>query len=242
MMRSARIADRELLVGTLLVMAAYLLSRAVLYDQLPVLGPERKLDWNLWFQRDLWMTVPRLLGFTVCVTLTAASADWRRFGWHTRLPIVVTALLTLETLGWILRFLARQPELVFTPKQVTLGWLTTLPVALFEEASFRGLLFTLLCARMSARAAATLASLAFMAYHVQAQSVLGWPLLFLNGFVLCAAKHAGAGLLWLMLAHELIDSLWFHLGHGAMTAPAYLLMGWMCALAAAGWAAVLLRD
>lgn len=195
-------------------------------------------DWGLWFRRDLIMGIPRLAGFALCLLVAGRYGGWRRWGWHGGAPLGPSALLVVLCLGYLAQFLGRAKVVTLTPGQIGIGWLATIPVALFEEAAFRGLIFLGLTERMSARKAAIASSLLFMVWHFQAQNLAEWPSIFLFGMVACASLHAGAGLPVLAVVHELVDSVWYFIGSDGSHPSAYPALargGFLVMVAAAVW-------
>jgi membrane protease YdiL (CAAX protease family) len=87
--------------------------------------------------------------------------------------------------------------------------IVTIPVALFEEISFRGALLLSLTDWLGKRAAVWVSSLAFMVFHVQAQPLSHWPNLGLFGLVFAILRTKGVSILWLAGIHWVYDSDWF---------------------------------
>ena len=207
--------ERRALRLGLLIAAAYMAARFLVYRAMPVLdGAGQGVDWSLWFRRDALMSLPRLAGLAACLAVMAKAGPWESWGWHGRAPARPLALAASVVLVYALFFLPERAA-IYTPAQKALGWATTLPVALFEEACFRGLLYVSLSRLWSPRPAALLSALLFAAYHWQAQPVQDWPSIFCIGVVWAAALESGLGLPWLVLAHELADALFFHIGEAA---------------------------
>jgi len=201
-------------------------------------GPAQEFSRTAWFRRDAWMSIPRLAVFLACLWLMSMTGSWRSWGWHWGLRWAPASTLLLVAASFTGRWWFQAPDVPWTPSLILWGWLATIPVALAEEAAFRGLLFTGLKPALSPRKAAFLSSLAFSVYHIQAQPMMGWPVIFAFGVVFCAAAHRGIGLPWLILIHEAVDGLWFHIPtHGAFTdnvlAEAAL---WLLVLLVGAWA------
>ncbi|MFH1619882.1 MAG: CPBP family intramembrane glutamic endopeptidase, partial [bacterium] len=138
---------------------------------------------------------------------------WKRWGWGMSATLRGCFLLSVVT---AMILLANGSESSYSAFQIIIGWLATMPVALFEEAAFRSLLFLSLREQMSPLKAALLSSLIFAVFHIEAQPVYGWPDIFVYGLGACAALHNGVGLAWLILSHLLVDGIWYHfniIGH-----------------------------
>lgn len=195
-------------------------------------------DWDLWFRRDLVMGLPRLAGLALCLLVAGLYGGWRRWGWHGGAPAGPCVLLAVLFVGYLLQFLGRAKVASFTPGQIGLGWLATVPVALFEEAAFRGLIFLGLTERLSPRKAALASSFLFMVWHFQAQSIGSWPSIFLYGMASCGALYAGVGLPVQAVVHEVVDSVWYFIGTDGSLPYAYPLLargGFFVMAAAAVW-------
>lgn len=191
-------------------------------------------DLEAWFWRDLAMTGPRLAGLLACLLISRRARDWNGWGWNSAMTLAGGAALALAGTLEILHRLMGGSEAVFGGARLAAAWLATGPVALFEEAAFRSLLFLSLRERTSPRLAALLSSALFAVYHFEAQPVESWPRIAAFGLAACAALHRGAGLWWLIGVHWLVDGLWFHVGAGAPSdwafGPARLLF-WAVPLA-----------
>lgn len=204
--------DRRALKWGLVIALAYMAARFFLYRAMPLFdGSGEFLGYGAWFRRDAWMSLPRLAGLAACLAVMARGGPWEHWGWHLRAPAAPAALAGSVVLVYALIFIPERRE-IYGPAQKALGWLTTLPVAFFEEACFRGLLFLSLSRLWAPLPAALLSSLAFTVYHLQAQPLSDWPSIFAIGALWAACLQAGVGLPWLALSHEVADALWFHAG------------------------------
>ncbi len=207
-------------------------ARFAVYRFFPMTGADA------WFWRDAFMSFPRLAAFAACLLLTRRTGGFARRGWRWDARATPCALLALLIFFFAIRYVGQRRVTTFASWQIAVGWLTTLPVAFFEEAAFRGLLFTSIRGRMGPMRAALVSTTLFVFYHVQAMSLVhGWPLFVIFGLAACAALERGAGLPWLIATHEVVDSIWFHLGRGIeISRPALYVPGYAgmvaCAIAA----------
>ncbi len=232
---------RRAVNSALAIVAVYMLTRAVVYRFMPVTvetteGPSFSVD--LWSLRDMCMSVPRLVALGACLWVAGKRGGLRAWGWRLGFAGEAVPFLAAGVAGFILPMALVKHGGAFSPDEVVVGWLSTGPVALFEEACFRGLLYLGLRSRWGARRAAIASAALFAFYHLQAQPLIGWPKIFLFGVVYCAALELGAGLPWLAAAHWLADGLYFNLEDGSGAFLGFrlglglLILG---AAAAAGW-------
>lgn len=184
----------------------------------------RWVDWysQQYFAWDVAMTLPRLAAFCLCLMVAACSM---RPGWawesrhapHSAFAWLLAAAAGLGTVATALG-----THLHLTAMQRVSMIATTVPVALFEECGFRGLLFLSLAGRMRPWLAGLLSSVLFAVWHYPTHGVLSLPHIFFFGLACCGALHQGVGLTWLVLAHFLVDAWAVALG-GAAPSPA---VGW----------------
>lgn len=169
-------------------------------------------DFETWFARDLIMSVPRLAGFAACLAVARGFGDWRSWGWGRFFRgdlagwLLLLAAVAMEVLG----HLAAGSGSSFGPGLLLAGWLSTVPVALFEETAFRSLLFLALRERFHVLPAALISSVLFAVYHFEAQPIAMWPHIFIFGVAACAALQRGVSMPALILAHLFVDGAWFH--------------------------------
>lgn len=123
---------------------------------------------------------------------------------------------------------------------VLVGAVLTVPVAVWEELCYRGLLFGGLKETMAPLPAALASSAVFTVMHWGAIPVRGWGLVFLTGLGYCAAIETGAGLPALVLSHWAIDSVWFLAPAIPAGSPAQTLSMWLLMPAVGAWAVVAL--
>lgn len=195
-------------VQTLSAVACYMAARFLIYRFMPI------QDFDSWFQRDVVMTVPRLGGFAACLYIASRNGGLKQWGWTASLSRRGGAVLITAAVMEIFMHLVRGSNTELGSAKLMVGWLSTGPVALFEEAAFRSLLFLALRRKMSPLLAALLSSFAFALYHVQAQPLSSWPHLLAFGLGTCAALHVGTGVVWLVATHWFVDGVWFHLAFG----------------------------
>ena len=190
------------------VVAVYVFARHLIYHVMPA------ASFDAWFFRDLVMSAPRLTALLACLIYSRRSGGWTEWGWTFSLTRTGAIALALVTGMELLLHFAHGSGSDLPPWVILFGWLATGPVALFEEAAFRSLMFLSMRRQLSPRLAALLCSTLFMVYHVEAQPVEHWPHIFVFGLGTCAAIQCGAGLGWLIAAHWLVDGAWFHLTTG----------------------------
>ena len=186
-----------------------------------------------WEQYDLWMTLPRLFGFVACLVIINRYGGLRLWGWHAGFSRRGLFLLALIVAAYIAHYASSVRLYHNTVAELWMGWATTVAVVLFEESSFRGLMYLSLRQRYGAAGAAALSSVLFTLYHWQAQPISEWPQIFAYGMVACSALELGTGLVWVAVAHAIIDGLWFHFGSGrGFQHPAYMTASFLCYIAA----------
>ncbi|MBI5200824.1 MAG: CPBP family intramembrane metalloprotease [Elusimicrobia bacterium] len=223
------------------VVVVYMLARAIVYRFMPVTvetpaGPSFSVD--LWSLRDLGMSVPRLVALGACLWIAGRRGGLRAWGWTPALGAESIPFLAAGVAGFVLPNALVKHGGAFSAGEIATGWLATGPVALFEEACFRGLFYIGLRSRWGKGRAALASSALFAAYHLQAQPLTGWPKIFLFGLTYCFALELGAGLPWLVLGHWLTDGLYFNLEDGSSAFLGFRLgLGLLVlgAAAAAGW-------
>lgn len=209
-----------------------MLIRSAIYAMMPV------RYYHEWFIRDMVMTAPR--GLVLIFSLLALRGMSGTF-WLGLKSMKSAVILVAVLAGEIAAIFSFKWNLPFNNYMALIGWTTTLFVSFFEETCFRGLLFSALKERMSPLKAAILGSVIFTVYHYQAQPILTWPGIFLVGFCFCAAYYSGAGIIWLVLIHELIDGLYLHVAN--MERVYLYVLGYIIlALCAIYSASILLRH
>ncbi|UPT72635.1 MAG: CPBP family intramembrane metalloprotease [Elusimicrobiota bacterium] len=200
--------DRPVL-WALLVTAAFMAARFGVRVALPP-----ATDLHTWLLIDAWKTIPRLGALAAC-WWAMRPAGPRAWGW-TAPSGAGAALAFAACFALGLKFLDNGPG-DFGAGEKAVGVLLTIPVALWEELCYRGLLFQGLRREMSALRAALISTAVFTVMHWGSIGVAGWPEIYLTGFVWCGAAALGAGLPALAVSHWLVDSVWFWLaedGHG----------------------------
>ncbi|MBL0350196.1 MAG: CPBP family intramembrane metalloprotease [Elusimicrobia bacterium] len=178
---------------SLIITASYMAIRALIYFLYPVSSLDD------WFYRDILMCGPRLLGLFLAVWLfrSEPEGDISRSGWAYLYAVLllISHLPDFLQKGW-------EPWPIH---MVYVGIATSLVVGLFEEYLFRGALLSGLVRQLPLPWAIVISSLIFTVYHVQAQSLIGWPGIFLVGIVFANLRVLGFGLLSLSILHGLID-------------------------------------
>lgn len=219
--------------SALFIIILYMAVRAVIYARLPA------TDYASWFVRDVLMTVPRVAMFLLSLL---ALRGMRGTSWLKVRGLDGAVLLIAVLLGEGLAIASFQWAPPPANDIALLGWITTLAVAFFEETCFRGVLFQSLKERLSPLKAAAVSSLIFTVYHLQAQPLTTWPGIFLVGFSFCAAYYRGAGLIWLVLAHELIDAVYLSTNSASMPRVYLYILAYMVLALTAVWGAFRLRK
>jgi len=153
------------------------------------------------------MSVPRLCAFAALLVLNR-SWNLARFD----LPLKgfgKAALLGLPPMAlWIFYFSGSDGE-AFSPFMKFLGLVTSLIVGLFEEYAFRGPLLFALRQRLSLFSTIAVSNVLFAAYHVQAEPVRFWPVIFLTGVIYANLRFRGLSLGWLAIIHGVTDAFYF---------------------------------
>jgi membrane protease YdiL (CAAX protease family) len=196
MSRSATIAIRSAIA-----LVSFALIRCWVYYVYPAHDLER------WFMRDCLMTIPRLFALLALLAINEvrdASSRWLH-------PEGVTkaALFGIVPMGLWLYYFSSGNGARFGPFEISVGFLTSLVVGGFEEYAFRGPLFSILRERTSTTAAIFMSSVLFMLFHVQAQPIEFWPIIFLMGIVFGSLRVRGMSIFWLSSIHAAIDTCYF---------------------------------
>lgn len=215
------------IAGTIVVVAAYMGVRSIIYFLLPATSMEA------WFARDTIMSVPRLAAFAALLlfnrTWKSSTFDWQ--------PEDFGKVLLFG--GLLVAFYAFYYSASggSTIPKFAAAWLalTTVPVVLFEEYAFRGPLLTRLCQQLNPPMGILLTSLLFTVFHLQAQPFSDWGEIFFVGFILANLRIKGLSLGGLALIHFLVDMVWvfFGISHPGMTSfngMAFQIALLLCAL------------
>jgi membrane protease YdiL (CAAX protease family) len=191
-------------------------------------------NWDAWLARFAVRSVfLRTAAFGACLLIAWRLGGLKRWGWNLGRPWQALALAALASGAFASLYFARESTAVFTPLQLAIGAASAIPVALFEEALFRGLIFLSLRPRLGAFGAAIAASAIFTLYHTAATN--SWAMIFMFGFIACACLHAGLGLPWLMVLHAMVDAVWFPSGGDVRTPIVHPVLYWgACAVLYAG--------
>lgn len=180
---------------------------------------------HAWLRRDLAKTPLRLAVLAACLLAAWRLGGLARWGWHGRLPAAAAGMLALTFAHHAGKAVGATPS-GYSPGENIAGVLGCIPVGLWEEACYRGILYLGLRESTTPLRAAALSSLLFMLMHWGAMPVQTWGYLFVTGYALCAAMELGAGLPWIALAHGAIDAMWIFAMGGP--GPYYLLGLWLC--------------
>jgi len=180
---------------------AFAVVRYFIYAAYPV-EPD---DWYRWFLRDEIMTLPRLACVAAAWIVGRRWWSRRELGLHARGAGLASLLLAATVLPAFI-----PPGLMgpLTPGWIRFGILT-IPVALWEELVYLGVLFNALREWKGVHAAIVLSAMLFTVVHVQAQPVAGWPILLVSGLAGGVLRARGVSLWWLMLIHWADDTLWY---------------------------------
>jgi membrane protease YdiL (CAAX protease family) len=183
------------------------------------------LEWDAWLQRFAVRSVfLRPSAFILCVLLSWRLGGLGRWGWHLERPSKSFRLAAAASAAFASLYLTRELAIHFSARQILIGAASAIPVALFEEACFRGLLFFSLRPRLGAFGAALGSSLIFTLYHTSA--VNSWAMIFMFGFIACACVECGLGLPWLILLHSCVDAAWFPTGGDFTQGVAHPALYW----------------
>ena len=207
-------------------------------EVVPINAPEPQWIFHadLWLARERVVTVYRVLGLLACLAVSASLGSWRSWGWHGGSTQQGQAFVGLVSLAWAMVLIGGQGPTAIPSSMCLEGWLLTIPVALFEEACFRGLLFTSLKSLLKPQWAALWSSLFFACWHYGVQGVEGWPKIVCFGLAACAAMTAGLGLPWLAFWHELLDGVFLQFDAGGRASSQWELFSLVACLGLASWA------
>lgn len=184
--------------GSLLVICAYILVRGCVY----LLSPVSSLE--TWFVRDTWMTIPRLAAFGV---LLLFNRHWNAAAFSMPLSDCSrAAFMGSVPLALFVLFFSAGHGQSFTTMMMAVGLFTSLVVGLFEEYAFRGPLLSALTERLSLFTTVVISNILFAAFHIQAQPIRLWMIIFLTGVILANLRLRGLSLGWLALIHGVIDA------------------------------------
>ena len=221
---------RRAALAAVLITAAFIGVRALIYRSRPVTRPCAEvrgcaefaraeaqepgelaatlrvpaLDAGAWSRRDAVMTWPRLAAGAACLAAMLLLGGARPWGWTMTLAPMGLAFAAAAAGGVVLLGVGAGTR-VYSSAEVMQALWTTVFVAFWEESCYRGLLYHGLKGSFEPFEAAFISSLVFTVMHVQAQSLVAWPILFAFGLLACAAMEEGAGLPWLVLAHWAAD-------------------------------------
>ncbi|HEY1170573.1 MAG TPA: CPBP family intramembrane glutamic endopeptidase [Verrucomicrobiae bacterium] len=186
------------LIGSLVVIAAYMLVRSAIYELFPVTTQES------WFLRDAIVCIPRLLAL---VALLYLNRTWRVARMDFPLKgLGRTILWSIAPLAlWTFYFSGSKGD-SFVPWMIAVGFITSMIVGLFEEYAFRGPLLTTLHQQLGYVGSILISSFLFALFHLQAQPFSHCLMILLTGIILANLRLRGIGLGWLALLHGLIDA------------------------------------
>jgi membrane protease YdiL (CAAX protease family) len=216
------------LTAGLMIGLAYVATRFVIYQNFPLRTGQMTYQGGhlvavtpgvYWWMRDTIMDVPRVIAFGLTMWAGRYFWDLDDLGWHARrwrLGLVwgsIGAALIIAGSAFSTTPYA-YPSRIFAVLA-----LSSVVVALFEEALFRGLLFNALYDLGGRHTAIYLSAALFAVYHVQAQPIEGWPAIFAMGVLYGVLRWQGVGLVWLVASHALGDALFFLGGDGPSYVP-----------------------
>jgi membrane protease YdiL (CAAX protease family) len=153
------------------------------------------------------MSIPRLSAFGVLLVLNrrwniaAFSMPLSGCSRAARMGFVPFAL-------WLYFFNAGHGQ-SFTNMMMVVGLFTSLVVGLFEEYAFRGPLLSALSDRFSLFTTVVLSNILFAVYHIQAQPIRFWLIIFLTGVIYANLRLRGLSLGWIALIHGVTDASFF---------------------------------
>jgi membrane protease YdiL (CAAX protease family) len=223
------VRDRPVIVA-LLVTAGFMLAR---------LGLKLAAGADASFLHvDALKTVPRLAAAGACWWAMGPRGP-RAWGWSASAR--AGAVLAAATgLAHSARYLG-QAVYGFTAAEIAFGAVLTVPLAVWEELCYRGLLFGGLRDSLGARRAALASTAVFTVMHWGSMDVSTWPSVFMTGFAFCGALELGAGLPFLIFVHWAVDAVWFLTG-GDILGPFWLRISDIGMLAACAYAWEALRE
>ncbi len=177
-----------------------MLSRAWIYHLIPV------ANFDDWVFRDTVMNVPRLLGFALIIFM-----PWYRIGiqslfsfngWNRNITLVTIAVTALALSRSI--FFDYVPQ---APEVFIVLLFSSVAVGLFEETLFRGIIFESVQQLKGTKVAIVASAILFMVFHMQAQSIMQFPLFFAFGLLFGILRSKGTSLLFLVFIHSIYDIL-----------------------------------
>jgi len=153
------------------------------------------------------MSIPRLTAFGALLFL---NRRWNMASFDMPLRDCARAVMMgfVPLALWVF-FLSAGHGQSFTGAMMAVGFFTSLVVGLFEEYAFRGPMLSALSRRFSLFAAILLSNSFFAAYHIQAQPMRFWPIIFLMGVIFANLRLRGLSLGWLALIHGVMDACFF---------------------------------
>lgn len=186
-------------VISLWVLFLYCLCRYVIYSQVAV------VDFESWLRRDSLSNFPRILCFLLLIYFVLRDRTKELLpnlgGVQKALFFGFCILLSVV----IRFFMAGVTSYPFD--LLILAILSSFVVGFFEEALFRGGIFDSLSGWLGAKAAVLCSSVLFVLFHIQAQNVKSFPLIFLLGIVFALMRRDGVSLFVLAMIHSLYDSV-----------------------------------
>ena len=207
----SRLARRCLAWG-MCILISYVSMRSFVYASFP-------LEQHAWVMRDTFMNIPRLL--CTFALLAACAYYWglRATGLTFAEPIKGIGYGLCFIGVWFLNHLIGEAFYDYDPGYLLILTVSSFIVALFEELLFRGLFLKALAELWGERVGLWGSAFLFTVYHIQAQPLEAWGMLFLAGAYLALMRLAGVGLWWCIFTHGLFDSLVFVGTHGEAIYP-----------------------
>lgn len=183
------------------ILIAYCIFRLFIYLELPA------HDYDSWVIRDTVMNVPRLICFGLLIFIV-----YRKYKIQdVTSPIGSEKIKILWVSAFLMLMIAlRMPffELYSHPwKSLVILTISSLIVGFFEEILFRGAIFDSLKKWRGTGFAILCSSALFLLFHIQAQKIETFPLIFLLGILFSLLRLHGATLLQLSILHAIYDVL-----------------------------------
>ena len=170
-----------------------------------------------WFATDFFMNIPRLIGLVfamVALDLYWEDREAVAFWAKGRLAFHIGGAGVLIGLSY---GLCRTETFAYHAFALFILFCSSFIVGLFEEMLFRGVILDSLMGMCPRSLAVLISAFLFMIFHIQAQPLSYFPVLFLHGIVFGTLRSEGVGMGWLVLLHAMFDCLVFFGGYGGYT-------------------------
>lgn len=183
------------------IVATYMILRFFIYAQIPV------FDLNSWVFRDSIMNLPRILCLLLTIFVVINKRNVRTEFLTGSRKIKSLFLICILLICMLLARSFFYGRFDYSGNSLIIVILNSFVVGFFEETLFRGAIFESLKKWIGSNGAAFWSSVLFMIYHVQAQNLIEFPLIFLLGLLFAILKGEGFSLINLALLHAIFDSV-----------------------------------